>query len=170
MYDELFCRTHQLIDSRQNGFLKNNSCAMNMTRLIESVSTTLLQDLPTHIIYFDFAQAFDTVNRDHILNKLKYQYNIEGRMLKFFKSYLTNRSQRVVLDNCTSDVVAALSGVPQGSILGPLLFVLFINDIFFNIDENSSIGLYADDTKLWRKIATSADCDILQRDIDTLNT
>ena len=172
MYDELFCRTHQLIDSRQNGFLKNNSCAMNMTRLIESVSTTLLQDLPTDImiIYFDFAKAFDTVNHDLILNKLKYQYNIEGRMLNFFKSYLTNRSQRVVLDNCTSDVVAVLSGVPQGSILGPLLFVLFINYIFFNIDENSSIGLYADDTKLWRKITTSADCDILQRDIDTLNT
>ena len=170
MYDELFCRTHQLIDSRQNGFLKNNSCAMNMARLIESVSTTLLQDLPTDIIYFDFAKAFDTANHDLILNKLKYQYNIDGRMLKFFKSYLTNRSQRVVLDNCTSDVVTVLSGVPQGSILGPLLFVLFINDIFFNIDENSRIGLYADDTKLWRKIATSADCDILQRDIDTLNT
>ena len=73
----------------------------------ESVSTTLLQDLPTDIIYFDFAKAFDTVNHDLILNKLKYQYNIEGRMLKFFKSYLTNRSQRVVLDNCTSDVGSA---------------------------------------------------------------
>ena len=90
-------------------------------------------------------------------------------MLKFFKGYLTHRSQRVVLDNCTSDAVAVLSGVPQGSILGPLLFVLFINDIFFNIDENSRIGLYADDIKLWRKTATSSDCDILQRDIVTLN-
>ena len=90
---------------------------MNMTRLIKSVSTTLPQDLPTDIIYFDFAKAFDTVNHDLILNKLKYQYNIDGRMLKFFKSYLINRSQRVVLDNCTTDTVAVLSGVPQGSIL-----------------------------------------------------
>ena len=169
IYDELFSRTYHLIDSRQNGFLKNNSCAMNLTTLIESLSTNLLQDLPTDSIYFDFAKAFDTVNHDLILSKLKYQYSIDGRMLKFFKSYLFNRTQRVVLDNCTSDIVDVLSGVPQGSILGPLLFVLFINDIFNNIDKNTLIGFYPADTKLSRKIETWTDCDILQRDIDTLN-
>ena len=169
IYDKLFSRTYHLIDSRQNGFLKNNSCAMNLTTLIESLSTNLLQDLPTDTIYFDFAKAFDTVNRDLILSKLKYQYSIDGRMLKFFKSYLFNRTQRVVLDNCTSDTVDVLSGVPQGSTLGPLLFVLFINDIFNNIDKNKVIGLYADDTKLSRKIETWSDCDIVQRDIHTLN-
>ena len=105
IYDELFSRTYHLIDSRQNGFLKNNSCTMNLTKLIESLSTNLLQDLLTDIIYFDFAKAFDTVNHDLILSKLKYQYSIDGRMLKFFKSYLFNRTQRVVLDNCTSDIV-----------------------------------------------------------------
>ena len=73
-----------------------------------------------------------------------------------------------MLDNCTSDIIDVLSGVPQGSILGPLLFVLFINNIFHNIDKNSLIGLYPDDTKLSCKIATLADCDILQHDIDTL--
>ena len=109
------------------------------------------------------------VNHDLILSKLKHQYNIDGRMLKFFKSYLINRTQRVVLDNCTSDIDDVLFGVPQGSILGPLLFVLFINDIFYNIGKNSVIGLYVDDTKLSPKIATSSDCDILQHDTDTLN-
>ena len=90
LYNELFSRTLHLIDSRQNGFLKNNSCEMNLNTLIESISTNLLQDFPTDIIYFDFAKAFDTVNHDLILSKLKYQYSIDGRMLKFFKSYLSN--------------------------------------------------------------------------------
>ena len=100
MVKELVCRlrvlgsaiyVHDLTGlSRQNGFLKNNSCVMNLTALIESLSTNLLQDLPTDIIYFDFAKAFDTVNHDLILSKLKYQYSIDGRMLKFFKSYLCN--------------------------------------------------------------------------------
>ena len=88
---------------------------MNLTTLIESLSTNLLQDLPTDIIYFNFAKAFNTVNHDVILSKLKYQYSIDGRILKFFKSYLSNRTQRVVLDNCTSDIVDVQSGVPQGS-------------------------------------------------------
>ena len=89
-------------------------------------------------------------------------------MLKFFKNFLKNGRQRVVLDNCISNSVEVLSGVPQGSILGPLLFVLFINDICDSINENSKISLYADDTKLWRRINSVLDCDILQKDIDTL--
>ena len=149
MYDELYCRTINLIDNKQHGFLRNKSCMTNVNTLVESISTTLMENLPTDIIYFDFAKAFDTVDHDLILNKLKFQYHIDGRMLKFFnKNYLSNRSQRVVLDNCNSDIVSVLSGVPQCSILGPLLFVLFINDIYENIDEDSNINQYADDTKL----------------------
>ena len=68
-----------------------------MNTLVESISTILMENLPTDIIYFDFAKAFDTVDHDLILNN--------GRMLKFFKNYLSNRSQRVVLDNCNSDIV-----------------------------------------------------------------
>ena len=169
MYDELYCRTINLIDNRPHGFLRNKSCATNMNTLVESISTTLMENLPTDIIYFDFAKAFDTVDHDLILNKLRFQYHIDGRMLKFFKNYLSNRGQRVVLDNCNSDIVSVLSGVPQGSTLGPLLFILFINGIFENIDEDSNIDQYANDTKLWRKIATSADCDILQKDVGSLH-
>ena len=90
-------------------------------------------------------------------------------MLSFIKSYLQDRQQRVVIDGSFSDTVSVNSGVPQGSILGPLLFVLFINDIYEQISPGTSIALYADDTKIWRKILSYADCETLNRDVKALN-
>ena len=141
MYDELYSRTINLIDDRQHGFLRNKSCVTNMTNLIETLANAFMKKLPSDIIYFDFAKAFDTVNHDLLLKKLKSQYHIDGRMLKFFKNCLNNRNQRVVLDNCNSDIVPVLSGVPQGSILDPLSFVLFINDIVRN--QTGKIAAFA---------------------------
>ena len=162
IYAELLKHTLHLIDDRQHGFLHNRSCATNMINLIDSLSTAVLNNTATDIIYFDFAKAFDSVNHDLILKKLKNFYGIDGRMLKFIRSYLQDRKQRVVLDNHISDEVKVLSGVPQGSILGPLLFVLFINDIYANINADTNIELYADDTKIWRQINSNNDCEILQ--------
>ena len=88
---------------------------------------------------------------------------------KFFANFTLIMLIAVMLIKEISVLLQQYREISQGSILGPLLFVLFINDIFCNIDENSRIGLYTDDTKLWRKIATSSDFDILQRDIVTLN-
>ena len=152
VYAELLKHTLHLIDDRQHGFLHNRSCTTNMVNLIDSVSMALLSNTATDVIYFDFAKAFDSVNHDLILHKLKYIYGIDGRMLKFLRSYLHEQKQRAVLDNHMSNEVKVLSGVPQSSILGPLLFVLFINDIYANIDANTNIELYADDTKIWRQI------------------
>ena len=89
--------------------------------------------------------------------------------MKFFTEYLRCRKQRVILDNAISESVGVLSGVPQGSILGPLLFVLFINDIYENINKDSNIALFADDTKIWRDINSESDCETLQNDINTLS-
>ena len=91
-------------------------------------------------------------------------------MLKFVKGYLENRTQRVVINNKHSKILPVNSGVPQGSVLGPLLFTLFINDIYENVSEGTNIALYADDTKIWRKINSIEDYIILNRDIDTLHS
>ena len=120
------------------------------------------------VICFDFAKAFDTVCHDIILHKLKHIYKIDGLMLNFIQSYLQDRIHRVAIDGSFSDYVSVNSGVPQGSILGPLLFVLFINDIYDQISPGTNIALYTDDTKIWRRIVSYADCEILNRDIDAL--
>ena len=113
----------------------------------------------------DFAKAFDKVPHRRLLYKLEY-YGIRGSTHKWFSSWLSERSQKVVLDGQASDPVPVLSGVPQGSVLGPVLFLIFINDLPENI--RSSVRLFADDCVLYRNIKSPIDCQILQDDLNSL--
>ena len=166
--DELYDKCRQFISDKQHGFLPQKSCTTQLISVLDTMSQSLNNRNDVDVIYFDFTKAFDSVNHDLILHKLKYKFNIDGLMLKFIKGYLHNRAQRVVIDGVFSDTLPVNSGVPQGSILGPLLFVLFINDIYEQVSPGTNIALYADDTKIWRQITSYADCETLNADIKVL--
>src|SRR6266568_4819827 len=154
-----------LIRSSQHGFTKNRSCLTNLLEFMEEVTSTLDSRKPVDIIYLDFAKAFDKVPYQRLLKKL-YAHGIGGKTLLWIQSWLTGRRQKVGLNREFSDWCDVLSGVPQGSVLGPLLFLIYINDI----DEYivSKLGKFADDTKLCRGISNNNDADILRSDLNQI--
>ena len=116
------------------------------------------------VVFFDISKAFDRVWHEGLLHKLE-KYGIRGDLLKWFKSYLSERRQRVVIGGQTSDVYSIKAGVPQGSILGPVLFLLFINDIVCDISCN--IRLFADDTSLYIVVEDEyATAELMNSDIE----
>ena len=117
------------------------------------------------VLSLDFSKAFDRVPHERLFCKLDY-YGIRGTYLQWIKEFLTDREQRVIIDNEFSAPSTVISGVPQGSVLGPLLFQLFINDLPNNIE--SLVKLYADDVLIMRSITTPNDHQILQNDLTKL--
>ena len=113
----------------------------------------------------DFCKAFDTVPHDHFFIKLEV-YGIRGKLLQWIKSFLTNRHQKVVLNGVSSNWSTVYSGVPQGSVLGPLFFNVYVNDIPSIIDSQTLI--FADDTKIYREVKSKADSLQFQEDINHL--
>ena len=113
----------------------------------------------------DFSKAFDKVRHPRLVTKLKY-YGIGGRTNRWVQSFLSGRTQRVVLEGEFSDDAEVLSGVPQGSVLGPCLYLFYINDLPESLVSN--IRLFADDTIVYLTIHSDSDTQVLQRDLDKL--
>ena len=116
-------------------------------------------------IYFDFSKAFDTVPHRRLISKLK-AYGIDGQILSWIESFLTEREQEVRVNGELSKPKHVISGIPQGSVLGPLLFVVYINDLPDVVKSN--VLLFADDTKIYRQICSRNDALMLQNDIKSL--
>ena len=154
----------------QQGFRSQRSCETQLVQfyhdLVSNLDHALNSDQKqTDVIIMDFANAFDKVPHRRLLYNLEY-YGIRGSTHKWISSWLSERSQKVVLDGQASDPVPVLSGVPQGSVLGPVLFLIFINDLPENI--SSSVLLFADDCVLYRNIKSPIDCQIRQDDLNSL--
>ena len=145
-----------LINKTQHGFLKKRSCVTQLLCVLHDTGKNLDNNKQVDMIYLDFSRAFDSVDHAILYRKL------------WFKDYLTDRCQRVVLENVASEWSPVTSGVPEGSILGPLLFTIFINTLPDSLSPGLQAALYADDSKVYRPITSLVDSMALQQDRNNL--
>ena len=156
-------RNH-IICKSQHGFRKGRSCLTQLIKHIDIILKNFLNGHDTDSIYLDFAKAFDKVVHHILLNKL-HSYGIQGKLLSWIKSYLSDREQTVVINGAHSYPAKVKSGVPQGTVLGPILFLVYINDLHQCINH-SLISHFADDTRILKAITTADDVSLLQQDLN----
>jgi hypothetical protein len=166
-----FALSNNLFSSTQFGFLPRRSCDLQLLEFVDWIVSVVNASDCVDVVYLDLKKAFDRVPRKRLLEKLR-AHGIAGDLLLWLQSFLTGRKQRVTVNGAYSRELPVLSGVPQGSVLGPVLFLFYINDL----DEHcsSAIRKYADDSKVMRRLrmsydlCTSLDIADMQADLDSL--
>ena len=158
--------SQELMNKTQHGFRAKHSTITQILNYFDSVLTMLEKGDSVDAIYLDFSKAFDKVDHYILLKKVE-SLGITGKLLEWIRAFLTNRKQQVRVGDCLSPMEWVRSGVPQGSVLGPLLFLIMLVDIDDNV-KFSMLGSYADDTRLWRFIHGEGDQQLLQEDLQVL--
>lgn len=147
IYDAIYEHVKCKISKSQHGFLSGKSTVTQLLETLNDWTSALDQGKVVDVVYIDVAKAFDTVSHPKLLHKL-HTYGISGKLLGWLKAFLSNRSQNVVVDSVQSHPGDVISGIPQGSVLGPLMFLIFINDIP-HVFRSSNVKLFADDCKIY---------------------
>lgn len=157
---------HNILSNIQHGFRKGHSCDSQLITVVEDLAKNLDNGCQTDVILLDFAKAFDRVAHQRLLLKLKF-YGIQGQVYSWIETWLTNRKQTVVVEGSSSESIGVRSGVPQGTVLGPLMFLIYINDISEGID--SHIRLFADDSVVYGIVESPNEAAALQNDLNKLS-
>ena len=155
-----------LLNNRQHGFRKNRSCLSQLMDHYQSILNIMENGNAADVIYLDFAKAFDKVDHGILIRKLR-SLGIGGQILKWIHAFLSNRRQIVSVEGKASDEAKVTSGVPQGTVLGPLLFLIFIGDIDGGI-QFSLASSFADDTRLMMNVSNTDDIENMQKDLNNL--
>ena len=159
---------HNLLTTLQHGFRKAHSCESQLLITLDDLYATFDKKTQTDVGILDFSRAFDTVPYERLLGKLAH-YGIQGRTNSWIRAFLTGRSMSVVVHGESSEPTPILSGVPQGAVVGPLLFLIYINDMPSQVSKGTCIRLFADDCLVYQHIQNVNDQTILQQDLDYLH-
>ena len=154
-----------IISVHQHGFVKGRSTTTNLVEFVSFATNVVESLVQLDVIYTDFKKAFDRVSHSILIRKLN-EMGVHSNLLRWIKSYLSDRSQFVKLSGCSSRTFSVTSGVPQGSHLGPLLFILFMNDATKVFTSSLTYFLYADDLKVCRVVKTVRDAVAMQIDLE----
>lgn len=149
LYNQLiqYCNVNKIIPESQCGFRRELSTGVALVTVTDDIITSLDKKLSTALVLLDFSKAFDTINHELLLAKLKY-FGFLDQSADIIRSYFQNRSQKIYSNNAFSEEVPILSGVPQGSILGPLLFIIYTSDILKSL-KYCKVQAFADDTQVY---------------------
>ena len=159
-----FLENNNILYDLQHGFRSSRSCETQLVSFLQDLTCSDNTNSQTDVIVMDFAKAFDKVSHRHLLYKLHY-YGINPTAINWISDFLHDRSQTVVLGGDTSTSIPVTSGVPQGTVLGPILFLIYINDLNDYL-KHSTLRLFADDSIIYKVIRSQADAQQLQFDLD----